>query len=50
VKLELHGTEIEFHIDTGMEITVISDAVHKKLGNLILTQTPSSANSGQVFD
>ena len=39
VQLQLQGTEIKFHIDTGAEVTVISDILHKKLGNPLLTNT-----------
>ena len=39
VTLQLNGTEVTFHIDTGAEVTVISDTEYQKLGNVTLIQT-----------
>ena len=35
----MNGTPVKFHIDTGAEVTVVSEAIHKNVGSPVLTQS-----------
>ena len=37
VKVQLNGSPVTFHIDTGAEVTVISEQLHRKLNNASLS-------------
>ena len=39
VTLQLNGTPVKFHIDTGAEITVVSIAIHENISSAVLTQS-----------
>lgn len=45
VKVQLNGNPVTFHIDTGAEVTVISEQLHKKLSNASLS--PALRGPGQ---
>lgn len=38
VTLQLNNTSVEFHMDTGVEVTVVSDTIHNKVGSPSLTK------------
>ena len=37
--LQLNNAPVEFHIDTGAKVTVVSETIHKKVGSPSLTQS-----------
>ena len=39
VTLQMNSIPVQFHIDTGAEVTVINDTVHKKVGSPSLSQS-----------
>ena len=39
VTLQMNNTLVKFYIDTGAEVTVINDSVHKKVGSPSLNQS-----------
>ena len=45
VTLQLNNGSVDFHFDTGAEVTVVSETIHKKVGSPSLTQSDQTLRS-----